>query len=322
MENDALRLLVVDDDPVLRKLLTTLGQQRGGDWVEASDGHEGLERVRDRMPDIVITDWLMPGMDGLAMVRAIRAGPGGDRPYIILVTSFEDDNKLVEAFASGVDDFIGKPLRKKVIDARLRAGERIVRLQKQNERHIANLRHYSDELARSNERLREQAVTDELTGLPNRRYAMERIGQEWSAAERRASPLSCMVIDLDGFKQINDCCGHERGDEVLRTVAAAIRECVRSQDVVCRIGGDEFLVICPDAALDSVIACGERLVERVRRLGIAAAGHPFGLSIGAAQRQCGVASLEALIGLADRGMYRAKQAGKNRVYASQLECRE
>lgn len=310
MDENALRLLVVDDDPVSRKLLTALGQQRGCDWVEAGDGKAGLARVRERMPDIVITDWLMPGMDGLAMVRAIRAGPGGDRPYIILVTTFEDDNKLVEAFASGVDDFIGKPLRRRVIDARLHAGERIVRLQKQNERHIA-------ELARTNERLREQAVTDELTGLPNRRYAMERIGQEWSASERRASPLSCMVIDLDGFKQINDRCGHERGDEVLRLVAATIKECVRAEDIVCRIGGDEFLVICPDAALDSVLACGERLVERVRQLGVGANGHPFGLSIGAAERQSDIADQAGLISLADKGMYRAKRGGKNRVYSNQ-----
>lgn len=317
MDAGGLRVLVVDDDPAPRKILTTLAERSGCQWVEAHDGHEGLAKVLEFRPDIVITDWMMPVMDGVELVRAIRAGLDSPRPYIMLATALEEEDRLVEAFDAGVDEFIAKPLRSKMVAARMRAGQRIVRLQRENQRHIEELQRFSAKLALSNERLRELAVTDELTGLPNRRYAMERIEQEWSASERRQSPLSCMVIDLDGFKQINDYCGHEQGDEVLKTVAATIRQTVRTQDVVCRIGGDEFLVICPDAALDSAIACGERLVGMVGELGIQAAGCRVGLSIGVAERRPAIGDAGELIGLADKAMYRAKQGGKNRVHSNQ-----
>lgn len=312
-----LRVLVVDDDSAPRKLLTILAERAGCRWAEASDGQEALAKVLEFRPDIVVTDWMMPGMDGVELVRAIRSCVDTPRPYIMLATALEEEDRLVEAFDAGVDDFIAKPLSLKMVAARLQAGQRIVRLHKENQRHIEELQQFSAKLALSNERLRELAVTDELTSLPNRRYAMERIQQEWSASERRQSPLSCMVIDLDGFKQINDYCGHERGDEVLRTVAGTIRQAVRSQDVVCRIGGDEFLVICPDAALDSAIACGERLVDMVRELGIEAVGQRVGLSIGVAERRPEIGDACELIGLADKAMYRAKQGGKNRVYSNQ-----
>jgi len=317
MDGCGLRILVVDDDLTLRRLLTMVVEQSGCETIEACNGEEGLAKARELRPDIIITDWLMPRMDGIDMVRAIRALPGNYRPYIILVTVLEDDGKLVEAFDAGVDDFIGKPLRSKVIAARLRAGQRIIELQRANEHHIEDLETYSKQLTVSNLRLRELASTDELTGLPNRRYAMERLQQEWSAAGRRHCPLSCMVIHLGGLKEINDLHGHERGDVVLKTVALILRKGADSLDIVCRFGGDEFLVICPGTPLEAAQARGMELVDAVRSFGVRAQDCHFGLSIGVAELRPDTPDCQALMNLADRSMYQAKRLGRNQVCAGQ-----
>ncbi|HZX29894.1 MAG TPA: diguanylate cyclase [Rhodocyclaceae bacterium] len=313
----ALRILVVDDDLILRRLMVTVVQQSGCQAIEADDGQEGLEKARELRPDIIVTDWLMPNLDGIDLVRAIRAEASDYRPYIILVTVLEDDGKLVESFDAGVDDFIGKPLRAKVIAARLRAAERIVRLQRENRYHIHELELYSEQLTATNLRLRELAITDELTGLPNRRYAMERLHQEWIGTGRRQACLSCLVIHLGGLKEINDLEGHERGDVVLKTVALILRKQADSQDIVCRIGGDEFLVICPDTSLEAALSLGERLVSAVRPFGARGPECPFGLSIGVAERRPEIGSCQGLINAADRSMYQAKRYGRNQVFGEQ-----
>lgn len=314
---DGLRILVVDDDRTLRRLLTTVVQESGCETVEAGNGEEGLAKALELSPAIIITDWLMPAMNGISLVRAIRGNGKGYRPYIILVTVLEDDGKLVEAFDAGVDDFIGKPLRSKVIAARLRAGLRIIRLQRENENYIEELEAYSRDMACSNLRLRELAVTDELTGLPNRRYAMERMQQEWISASRRCSPLSCLVVHLGGLKEINDLHGHERGDVVLKTVALILRKQADGQDIVCRIGGDEFFIICPDTPLHAALSLGERLVGAVRSFGGGGQECQFGLSIGVAERRPEIANCQTLVNLADRDMCQAKRLGRNQVYAEQ-----
>ncbi|MBS1188215.1 MAG: diguanylate cyclase response regulator [Rhodocyclaceae bacterium] len=320
MDGHGSRILVVDDDRALRTLLIKLVEQSGHETIEARGGHEGLEKALKQRPDIIITDWLMPAMDGIELVRAVRASGDGYQPYIILVTVLEDDGKLVEAFEAGVDDFLGKPVRAKVVAARLRAGQRIVTLQRENQRQIEELESFARQLTRSNLQLRELSVTDELTGLPNRRYAMERLQHEWAACERDGSALSCMTIDLEGMKEINDLQGHERGDVVLKTVAALLRKLVPPQDIVCRIGGDEFLIICPGAALDSALAQGELLTSAVRSLGARTQGCPFGLGVGVAERRLDVPTHHALINLADRSMYHAKRRGRNQVYSEQLKA--
>lgn len=317
MDDGGLRILVVDDDRALRRLLTTVVEQSGCETIEACNGEEGLAKARELRPDIIVTDWLMPGMSGIELVRALRADTTGYQPYIILVTVLDDDGTLVEAFEAGVDDFIGKPLRTKVTAARLRAGQRVVRLQRENLSHIEEQERYSKQLTRSNLRLREQAVTDELTGLPNRRYAMERIRQEWAGANRRHQSLSCLAVHLGGLKEINDQHSHERGDVVLKTVALILRKQAGARDIVCRIGGDEFLVICPDTSLDAALTLGEQLVGAVRSFGGAAQDCLFGLSVGVAERRPDTDSCQALINLADRGMCQAKRYGRHQVFAEQ-----
>ena len=316
---EELRILVVEDDAALRAQLIGLLAEAGQRVCEAADGRAGLERALEMQPHIMLVDWSMPQMDGMELIRALRATRVGRGIYILLLTEHEEDERLIEAFEAGVDDFLGKPLKPRLLSARLRAGLRVVRLQQELERDREEIRHFAAELAVSNRRLQEVALTDALTGFPNRRYAIDRMQQEWQAATRSGRPLSCMVIDLDDFKQINDRHGHDAGDEVLRAIADALRSALRGQDVICRTGGDEFLVICPETELNAALVCGERLRAAVDALHRVVAGEHLRLSIsvGVAMREAEMVDLDALIKRADQGAYRAKQQGRNRVVAVQ-----
>jgi two-component system, cell cycle response regulator len=266
-------------------------------------------------PQLMIVDWLMPGMDGLQLTRALRETKIGRGIYLIVLTSAEEEEKLIEAFESGADDFMTKPLRPRVLSARLRAGQRVVSLQEEVERDREEIRHFAAELAVTNSKLHEAAMTDFLTGFPNRRYAMERLEQEWAASQRGNRPLSCLVIDLDDFKRINDANGHDVGDMVLRQTSAALKRGLRAHDVVARTGGDEFLVICPDTNLKAALACGERVRKAVASAAVVAGTlelHPS-VSIGVAVRIPDMLDADALVKMADRGLYRAKEQGRNRI---------
>jgi diguanylate cyclase (GGDEF)-like protein len=230
----------------------------------------------------------------------------------------EQDDQLVEAFEAGVDDYLTKPFTARVLAARLRAGQRVIRLQEDARRDSENLRRFAAELAVANRRLQQAALTDPLTGLPNRRYAMERLEQEWAANARTQRPLTCMVVDIDGFKQINDSYGHDSGDVVLRQVATVLRKEARAEDVICRLGGEEFLVICPDTPLGAALHLAERL-----RLGVSRArsangsiSHSATVSIGVCQRESTMSHMDEFIKAADNALYDAKRAGRNRVAAA------
>lgn len=314
-----MRVLVVDDEASVRKLMCAVLEDAGHTVFEAENGRLGLERALDIQPHMMVLDWVMPEMEGLELVRALRATKIGRSIYILLLTNVEDDERLIEAFEAGADDFVTKPVKPRVLAARMRAGQRVVRLQQELERDREEIRHFAAELAITNRRLQEAALTDALTGFPNRRYAIDRIQQEWTAAQRNGRPLSCMIIDLDGFKQINDSYGHDVGDMVLRQSADALRLALRGQDVICRTGGDEFLVICPDTDLNQAITCGERLRVAVDTLAIETGAEALRLtiSIGVAVRDDSMADLDALMKRADQGAYLAKQRGRNCVASMQ-----
>lgn len=317
MEDRSLRILVVDDDQATRESLRTAARQSCYEVFETGDGRNAPAKLNEIQPDILVVHHATPGMDGIELARTVRNTSGGHQPYIILLAGLQNEDRLLEALDAGVDDFIGKPFSHKIAATRLRAGERIVRLQRANKRHIDELHRYSREMNRSNTLLRELALTDPLTGLPNRHQAMERMQQEWAAAQRHGLPLSCLVIDLDSLKQINQLDGHERGDVILKTMAATMRRFIRTQDIACRIGGDEFLIICPGASLDEAMDCGERLIGTIGSFGIRVDGCPLGLSIGAAEHRLGINSAQELVSIADRGVLHAKRQGKNQLYSEQ-----
>jgi two-component system cell cycle response regulator len=301
---------------VLKTLLTKAGHE----VFEAANGQQGLEMAAEVHPQLMILDWLMPEMDGLEMTRALRQTKVGRSIYVLVLTSLEDDEDLIKAFDAGIDDFMSKPLRSRVLAARLRGGQRVVRLQQDIERDREEIRRFATELALTNSRLQEAAMTDFLTGFPNRRYAMERMEQEWAAATRSNRPLACLVIDLDEFKRINDAHGHDVGDVVLRQTSMALKRGLRAHDVVSRTGGDEFLVICPDTTLKAAVACAERVRKSVASTTVVAGNvelHPS-ISIGIAVRDESMDVADALIKCADRSLYLAKERGRNRIGALQV----
>lgn len=319
MANRDLCILVIDGDATRRELIRALAECSGWASMAACDGRDGLVKMREFRPDIVMTTWSMSGTDGIALVRAIRAAPDIGRPYIILATERDDEDKLLEAFDAGIDDFVSAPLRTGGVAARLRAGLHLIQVRRQNEHDVRHLRPSPAAPAESGQRLWDVAATDQLTGLPNRHYALARLQQEWSASEPCDAPLSCLVVDVNGLTRIYRVEGSRRGDVVLKTVAASLRKSVRNEDIVCRIGAGEFLVICPATSLDGIIHCGERLVRVVGAFGIRAEGSTFGLAIGAAGRGPEVGSPQELIDLARQGMRDAERAGGNRVYSSQAD---
>jgi diguanylate cyclase (GGDEF)-like protein len=197
----------------------------------------------------------------------------------------------------------------------LRAGQRVVTLQQEVERDREEIRRFAAELAVTNRRLQEAALTDVLTGLPNRRFAIERLQQEWQTGSRSKRPMACMVIDVDQFKSINDSYGHDVGDLVLQETAQSIKRGLRAQDVVCRTGGDEFLVICPETDTAAALVCAERVRKSVAEMRVLTGDVELqgSVSIGVAARSAATADIDRLIKRADEGVYRAKELGRNCV---------
>lgn len=312
-----IRVLVIGRDQKALPLLSKTLEEAGHHVVHVTKMTQGANAAVDVQPDMMVIDVEPPGHEGLGLVKALRQTRFGRTVYILMLTCREDEPFMLEAFEAGVDDYVVKPLGPRMLAARLRAGQRVVRLQQELERDREEIRHYAAELAVSNRRLQEAALTDPLTGFPNRRYAIDRIQKEWSTALRTQRPLSCMVIDIDNFKQINDLHGHDVGDTVLKVASATFRSAVRGQDVIARTGGDEFLVICPETSLEAALLVGERLRSAVAELRIdIGSGLPLlGLSCstGVAVRDMDMSDPDVLIKRADEGAYAAKRQGRNRV---------
>jgi diguanylate cyclase (GGDEF)-like protein/hemerythrin-like metal-binding protein len=171
------------------------------------------------------------------------------------------------------------------------------------------------ELSEANKALHVISITDHLTQLPNRRYAMSQLELHWHEAVKFNLPLSCLMIDADGFKQINDTYGHDAGDVVLQTLASELRDSVRSDDIVCRLGGDEFFIICPNTDLEGALTLGQQTCSNVAQMKIPAGdGYWFGsVSIGVASRIEGMESLDDLMKSVDDAVYMAKKDGKSCV---------
>ncbi len=177
------------------------------------------------------------------------------------------------------------------------------------------VRQRTKELSEANRHLEELSLTDVLTGLPNRRHAMRRLAYLWEESTRTHSPLVCMMLDADYFKEINDTYGHDTGDFVLAELATTLQDSMRNDDIVCRLGGDEFFIICPNTNKDDGIFIGEFIQKTVSALRIPTGGKPWhgSISIGVASRSADMTSYEALVKAADKGVYAAKEDGKNCV---------
>ncbi len=309
------RVLIVDDDPFSLKLVARLIGGAGHEIEVARNGREALSVTLRFRPQIIVTDWAMPDIDGLDFCRALRKTRFGRRIYVLLLTGLGDEDRVLEAFDAGVDDFVMKPFKPRLLLARLRAGVRLVRLQEQAERDRAIHVRNAATQARMNRQLKEAADTDYLTQLPNRRFAMEALAREWQRAQELSLELSVLMIDIDDFKRVNDVYGHETGDAVLRATAAVLRHSTRRMDVAARMGGEEFLVVCPGVSGAGALVLAERVRAAVEGQTIEHGAFKGGvtISIGTASCQADIRDPEQLLRQADAAVYRAKQLGRNRV---------
>jgi diguanylate cyclase (GGDEF)-like protein len=310
-----LSVVVVDDDPIQLRLLAAHLTGAGHTVHTAADGESALRLALEVNPQLVLTDWRMPGMDGTGLVKALRRTKMGRQLYILMLTGSEEDDTQVKAFEAGADDYVLKPVRPKLLAARLRACARVLHLQDEVRRDKEELRRCMTELAVANRKLQEAARTDPLTGLYNRRYALERLDQEWARASRGDLPLACVILDIDHFKRVNDTLGHDAGDLVLSRTAGVLRGALRDSDVVCRLGGEEFLVLGTGMDREAGHACAERLRAALDDQTIEAPGGAVRvtLSAGVAVRAAHMRGPADLLKAADQAVYAAKQGGRNRV---------
>jgi two-component system cell cycle response regulator len=318
VESGGVRVLAVDDDPVTLRLLARHLKDAGHQVETARNGREALALTLRTRPQVIVTDWTMPDLDGLEFCRALRRSRFGRRIYVLLLTCHGDEDRVIEGFDAGVDDYLTKPFNPRVLMARLRAGIRLVKLQEQVERDQEIQVRNAMQLTRLNRQLKEAANTDFLTKLPNRRYAMLHFERCWAQARESHTDLSVIMLDIDYFKSVNDTFGHDVGDVVLQETARTIRQSLRRQDIAARIGGEEFLIICPGIGAVEAIQVAERVRLEVEKNRIRFCGFDDSVtvSMGVAERGEGVEDVDHLMRLADEAVYRSKQSGRNRVTGS------
>jgi len=277
----------------------------GHQVASADTFEEALVRVKGGDFDLIIVSLGMRGFDGLRLCSQLRSLPEGRHVPILVVVSDGDRRKLTQALEMGVNDYLTRPVDKNELVARVRTQLRKKR--------------YADRLRHNVQLSLEMAITDQLTGLHNRRYMSRHLDTLVSNARKNARPLAFVIMDIDFFKQVNDTYGHDIGDEVLKEFANRISANVRGIDLACRFGGEEFVVVMPDTDLSFAYSISERLRQSIETtpVKISSAPHVLNItiSIGIAGLEDGDASAEALLRRADQALYRAKRSGRNRVVA-------
>jgi two-component system cell cycle response regulator len=288
-------------DPGVRRRFTRVLSHLGHD-VHALDGSEAVvERCRRRPPDVVLVDVELCRADEHDLLAALKGDPEAYRSAIVLLVQPGLDLETgVSALRRGVQDFLVEPVGDAELVARVEAAGRTKVLQ--------------EELVVQSERLEAMLVEDSLTGLSNRRFILTQLTSAVSGARRHGRSLTVAIIDIDHFKSVNDQHGHAAGDRVLAAVAAALREHLRAEDQLGRLGGEEFLAVLPDSDAGAAAAAGEKLRAEVARLRVAQEGHDLGvtISIGWAAWD-GEEAPDELLDRADHALYQAKRGGRDRV---------
>ena len=295
-QNGHFTLLIVDDDKHNRLLLTELFE---GEYkiIQAKNGLQALERARAHAPDLILLDVLMPEMDGMAVIRALKRDDTTRHIPVIFITALDSAADEELGLDLGAVDYIAKPFHPPIARVRVR-----------NHLQIVHQRRLLEQIA----------ALDGLTGIPNRRRFDEALAQEWSRCQRSGLPLSLIVADVDQFKQYNDTLGHAAGDRVLQDVAAALRQAARRPgDLAARYGGEEFVLLLPETDAPQAQQLADELLQRMaaRKLPhpAASAAPCVTLSLG------GITTIPAssvvapdFFERADTALYQAKAQGRNR----------
>jgi len=299
----AARVLIAEDSPVCRKLLEVVLASQPYELRFVGDGAEALNQLVEFQPEILISDWLMPGLSGPELCRRIRASCN-PYTYIVLVTQNADTEHLVEGLDAGADDYLAKPFVTGELLARIRVGCRTVQMRR--------------EIEAKNSLLEKTARTDHLTGLPNRMAVEEFASKQLQAAIRHKFGFWVVVTDLDKFKLVNDTHGHFAGDEAIKRFATVLKANTRASDICGRLGGDEFLLIMTHGDKKSIIHTIERLRADFANEPCVLNGQDVVItaSFGIAGFDgTGEPTLQELLTRADHALYSAKAFGRNQVRA-------
>lgn len=298
-----MRVLVADDEPVSLRVLESSLKRWDYEVVVARDGLEAARLLEaPDAPKLAILDWMMPGLDGAELCRRLRLRQQEPYTYVLLLSARRSRDDVVAGLDAGADDYLTKPFDPEELKVRLRTGKRILYLQ--------------DQLIAAREALRDLAMHDPLTGVWNRSAILDILSSEMNRATRHSGSVALILADLDHFKSINDTHGHLAGDEVLRLVTKTMSSSVRPYDSVGRFGGEEFIIVLPGCDARNAVSHAERLrlaVERIEapfRGGAARVTMSMGVAIFDGKVP---ADAEILTNAADAALYRAKEAGRNRV---------
>jgi diguanylate cyclase (GGDEF)-like protein len=306
------RVLIAEDDAVSRAILRRSLEKLGHECLAADNGQAALELYRNTPGvDLVISDWMMPGIDGLGLCRLIREDGREGYTYFIFLTSLGDKGHLLAGLAAGADDYLSKPLDRYELQMRLASAHRVTRLHRR-------LASQNEQLEKLNKRLFEESREDPLTHLGNRLRLEEDLEVLQARSRRYGHSYAVALCDVDRFKEYNDRYGHPAGDGVLEKVAGVIRGSRRSGDTAYRYGGEEFLIVLPEQTLRSATSTAGNLRKTVEGLRIP---HEANTPTKTVTISAGVAALVKgdakstgeLLGQADAALYRAKEMGRNRV---------
>jgi len=309
-EKQGSTILVVDDEEGIRSSLKDFLEENQFDVLAAENGQEALEIIEKNSIDLVMTDLLMPRMDGIALTRTVIE-MGFDIP-IIVMTAYASIENAVESIKAGAAEFVSKPFKfnhtlfiiKKVLETK-------------------NLQ----EMAEKSEYYKKLSTIDDLTDLNNQRYFKHMLNTETQRHTRYKRPLNLLMIDIDSFKKVNDTHGHLVGDQVLKQVAALLKKNVRACDYLARYGGEEFAVLLPETTESEAFMVGERIVLTIYRHHFKTIeGEPLGrlsVTIGLASFPRDAKEPDQLLKKADEALYQGKQLGKNRIciYRKEDPCK-
>ncbi|HVF48745.1 MAG TPA: diguanylate cyclase [Pyrinomonadaceae bacterium] len=289
---DKFNVLVVDDEPDKRQLLAFALEMAGYLVRTASNGVEGLAAVEARLPDLIITDVMMPHMDGYEMARRVRADAKTRFIPIIIQSAARNEAQDVRRGAEvGALGYLTDPTDLDLLLARART--------------LLEFKDYLDSCE-------EAAFTDFLTGLANRRRFERQLEREVTRTLRYSHPFCILLIDIDNFKSVNDTYGHEAGDEAIRALGKALQAGTRGIDMGARLGGDEFAVILPETEFARGLEVAERLCASIQEMHIPSVGYVTA-SFGLAEFPSCARDARELLASADAAMYEAKRQGPGRI---------
>jgi two-component system cell cycle response regulator len=306
-------ILLAEDDPVTRMLMTRFLKNAGYEVDAVANGCEALDKMTRRYYPMLVTDWEMPQMDGIALCKAVRNMQLDGYVYALLLTARDGKEHIIAGLEAGADDYLVKPVHEAELIARLNAGRRILALE--------------HSLRVANQRNRILSITDALTGAYNRRYLMEQLPREFERCRRYAYPLSVLMCDLDHFKQVNDQCGHAAGDDVLQQFSCRAQKLIRgNSDWMARYGGEEFLIVLPETGYDQALIVAEKIRQMVAsspfatRAGDTVVTVSFGVASTGAHGPDMTLNVDTLIRAADENLYKSKLAGRNRSMGQEISA--